>query len=188
MTVLLYNGTTRATSAEVTVAVGQVLTLNLTYDGVIPSNMNVAWVERKNSQNEFKRFSMNDGIFCVFNVDSLSIEIPVSGVYRIVRPSILSKYNLSVGVESTVGASSGDPDQSLSSVRSDKDVNGIYTTVTFTRSDSTTYKTSVLSGGTSPEYTTRTETYYEADGVTVSSTLVFTLVYTDGDLVSETLA
>lgn len=48
-------------------------------------------------------------------------------------------------------------------------------------------KTSSLSGGTPPEYTTQTIVLYEADGVTVTSTTVFTLAYSSGILISKTL-
>lgn len=76
--------------------------------------------------------------------------------------------------------------KNLSLVKSDKDSEGIYTTVTYKRSDGTIYATSVLSGGTSPQYTTRTLTFYETDGTTVKTTKVYTLSYDDdGDLISE---
>ena len=72
--------------------------------------------------------------------------------------------------------------------RSSKDANGIWTTVQYRRADNTLIRQSVLSGGTSPQYTTRTETVYAADGTTVLSTLVYTLTYTSGELTSEDLA
>lgn len=76
--------------------------------------------------------------------------------------------------------------ESLSLVKSDKDSEGIYTAVTYKRSDGTIYATSVLSGGTSPKYTNRTVTFYESNGTTVKSTKVYILSYdSDGDLVSE---
>lgn len=70
--------------------------------------------------------------------------------------------------------------------KSGKDSNGIFTTVEYKRLDGTLYARSVLSGGTSPQYTTRTITYYDSDGTTVLKTDVYNLIYdTDGDLVSE---
>lgn len=70
--------------------------------------------------------------------------------------------------------------------KSGKDANGIFTIVEYKRSDGTLYARSVLSGGTSPQYTTRTITYYAADGTTVIRTDPYTLVYdADGDLISE---
>lgn len=73
-------------------------------------------------------------------------------------------------------------------IKSNKDSNGISTTVTLKRSDGTIYMASVLSGGTSPQYTTRTETYYMADGVTVSATKTYARTYdSDGDLASEVI-
>lgn len=72
--------------------------------------------------------------------------------------------------------------------RSGKDSNGVFTTITYTRPDATVYQTSILSGGTSPQYTTRTVTWYAADGTTVVRTDVYTLAYdSDGDITSETL-
>lgn len=75
----------------------------------------------------------------------------------------------------------------LSVVKSGKDSEGIFTTVTYKRkSDNTIFAKSVLSGGTSPQYTTRTLTFYNADGITIKGTKIYTLSYdSDGDLVSE---
>lgn len=185
MTVLLYNGTHRAVSEEITVDVAQFMTVNLTYDGTMPEDVTLAWIERKNSENEFRRFSLSDGIDCVFNHESLSITIPIPGVYRFVRPTVDARYGISIGAEYDIGASAADPDQTISTTRSGKDGNGVYTTITFTRSDATVFKTSVLSGGTSPEYTTRTETFYAADGTTETNVIVYALTYDAGDLVSE---
>ena len=72
-------------------------------------------------------------------------------------------------------------------IKSGKDANGTFTTVTYRRkSDDSVCATSVLSGGTSPNYTTRTVTRYQTDGITVRSTTVYTLTYdADGLLVSE---
>ncbi len=76
----------------------------------------------------------------------------------------------------------------LSIARTNEDANGIFTTVSHYRPDSTLYKTSVLTGGTSPSYTTRTVTYYEEDGSTVKSTQVYALGYNgSGVLITETL-
>ncbi|MBS4172134.1 hypothetical protein [Bacillus sp. FJAT-49736] len=70
--------------------------------------------------------------------------------------------------------------------KSDKDIYGTYTTVEYIRPDGTLYAKSVLSGGTSPQYTTNTITYYKLDGKTVLSTDTIPLTYdSDGDLQSE---
>jgi len=67
------------------------------------------------------------------------------------------------------------------------DSNGIFTIVDYKRSDTTLHLNSTLSGGTSPNYVTDTWTYYELDGTTVSSTLVWTLGYdSNGNLISRT--
>lgn len=70
--------------------------------------------------------------------------------------------------------------------KSGKDSNGIFTTVQyFRKSDGTLAQKSVLSGGTSPQYTSETVTYYGSDGTTVVKTETFTLSYdSDGDLIS----
>lgn len=70
--------------------------------------------------------------------------------------------------------------------KSSKDSNGVFTTVEYKRSDSTIAIKSVLSGGTSPQYTTRTITYYATNGTTVLKTTTLTLSYdSDGELISE---
>jgi hypothetical protein len=70
--------------------------------------------------------------------------------------------------------------------KSGKDSNGIFTIVEYKRADGKLFARSVLSGGTSPQYTTRTITYYGSDGTTVLKTDVYNLIYdTDGDLISE---
>jgi hypothetical protein len=71
--------------------------------------------------------------------------------------------------------------------KTNKDANGIFTTVEHRRkSDNTLVRRSVLSGGTSPNYTTRTVTFYAANGTTVTRTDTFTLTYdSDGVLISE---
>lgn len=68
------------------------------------------------------------------------------------------------------------------------DDNGIATDVDLKRKDGTLILKSVLSGGTSPTYTTRTETYYEADGTTIKESIVYTLEYdSNGNLLSEVI-
>jgi hypothetical protein len=67
-----------------------------------------------------------------------------------------------------------------------KDANGVFTTVEYKRADNTLAIKSVLSGGTSPKYTTRTLTYYASNGTTVEKTVTRTLSYdADGVLTSE---
>lgn len=90
------------------------------------------------------------------------------------------------GLSAQIGILSDKVDD-LKTVKSSKDANGIFTTITYRRkSDDSLFATSVLSGGTSPNYTTRTVTYYELNGMTVRETLTYTLTYdTDGALVSE---
>lgn len=71
--------------------------------------------------------------------------------------------------------------------RSGKDSNNLYVTVKHKRPNGTVHRQSVLSGGVSPAYTTRTVTYYGADGVTAIATNVYALVYSGSDIISETL-
>jgi len=68
-------------------------------------------------------------------------------------------------------------------LKSNKDVNGMYTTIEWSDTNNIVRKRSVLSGGTSPEYTTRTETYYNASAI-----LIYTKVFTQQyDTASEWL-
>jgi hypothetical protein len=70
--------------------------------------------------------------------------------------------------------------------RTNKDAEGIYTTIEHKRQDGTLAIRSVLSGGTTPLYTTRTLTYYDTNGTTVLKTTTRTLTYdSDGVLASE---
>lgn len=71
--------------------------------------------------------------------------------------------------------------------RTNKDAEGVFTTVEYRRkSDNTLAARSVLSGGTSPQYTTRTVTFYAANGTTVVRTDTFTITYdVDGEWVGE---
>jgi hypothetical protein len=79
--------------------------------------------------------------------------------------------------------------QELSYELLNKDINDIYTTTIYYRPNSTIARMSVLSNGTSPNYTTRTESFYDITGTTVLSTAVYTLSYDlDGKLISEILS
>lgn len=71
--------------------------------------------------------------------------------------------------------------------KSNKDSNGVFTTVEIRRkATGVLYQRSVLSGGTSPNYTTRTVTWFASNGSTVTKTQTYTLSYdADGDLISE---
>ncbi|WP_306009336.1 hypothetical protein [Bacillus sp. MMSF_3328] len=75
----------------------------------------------------------------------------------------------------------------LRTAKSSKDANGIYTVVEYRRkTDNTLFARSTLSGGTAPQYTTRTITYYSTNGSTVLKTDSFTINYdSDGDWFSE---
>lgn len=80
------------------------------------------------------------------------------------------------------------PTITYSTYKSNQDVNGIYTTVTYKRADGTIYKVSQLSNAVDGNYTTQTVTYYQADGTTVDKTEVYTITYNaDGDVESEVL-
>lgn len=80
-----------------------------------------------------------------------------------------------------------DLDETVSLYRTNKDAFDIFTTIEWKRADGTLLKKSLLSGGTAPAYTTRTVTYYAANGSTVRRTYVYTLNYTGSDLTSEVL-
>lgn len=73
--------------------------------------------------------------------------------------------------------------------RTNKDSNDVYTTMSHYRHDNTLYIQEVLSGGTSPEYTTLTVTVYQDDGVTLVETFTFALAYdVSGNMISRTLS
>lgn len=75
-----------------------------------------------------------------------------------------------------------------STYKLNKDSNGIYTEVQFKRQNGTLIAKSVLSGGTSPNYTTRIETFYTTDGITADGTYTYTRSYdVDGNLTSEVM-
>lgn len=78
-------------------------------------------------------------------------------------------------------------EKNLSIIKSNKDAEGIFTTVTYKRkADNTTYCVSTLSGGSTPLYTTKTEQYFDAAGTNVINTITYTLAYDDdGNLISE---
>jgi len=70
--------------------------------------------------------------------------------------------------------------------RSGKDKNGIFTIVEYYRPNNTLARKTELSGGSSPNYTTRTITFYAEDGMTVTKTVTRTLIYDDdGDFLRE---
>lgn len=76
--------------------------------------------------------------------------------------------------------------QRLTVNRSGKDAEGVFTTVKYHRHDGTLFMDSTLSGGTSPEYTTRDVNWYARDGSTVLDSATYTLTYdADGDLTDE---
>lgn len=72
--------------------------------------------------------------------------------------------------------------------RSGRDSEGVWATIEWFRADDDTKAMkSVLSGGTSPKYTTRTVTEYAANGTTVVRTTAYTLSYdTNDELEDET--
>jgi hypothetical protein len=74
-------------------------------------------------------------------------------------------------------------------VRSGKDANGIFTTIEYHRVGGNLAIRSVLSGGASPTYTTRTVTEYDLDGTTAVRTTVYSLTYDAEQLLTtETVA
>lgn len=71
-------------------------------------------------------------------------------------------------------------------LRLNKDSEDIFTTIEYHRPGSTLAKRSVLSGGTTPRYTTRTVTYFALNGSTVIRTQVYNLTYdADNLLIGE---
>lgn len=77
-------------------------------------------------------------------------------------------------------------DQPLSTYRSNLDAMGIYTTTEYKTAAGDVRIRSVLSGGTSPEYETRTETRYHSDGE-IMEVRTWALSYYNGKLLNEVL-
>ncbi|MBN2796238.1 MAG: hypothetical protein JXR88_12580 [Clostridia bacterium] len=71
--------------------------------------------------------------------------------------------------------------------RLSKDANDIFTEIQYKRLDGSLFKRSILSGGISPQYTSRTVNYYAQDGITIIKSLSFNLIYTGDDLTSEVI-
>jgi len=70
--------------------------------------------------------------------------------------------------------------------RSNPDAYGNYLQVDYYRKNGTLFARSVLSGGTPPQYTTRTITIYDTDGTTVVDSYTFTITYdANGNPVDE---
>jgi hypothetical protein len=79
--------------------------------------------------------------------------------------------------------------KNYSTYKKNKDVNGIYTTYERYRLDGTLLMRSVISGGTSPKYTTRVETWYGANGTTITSSTTYNITYDSNmNFVSEVKA
>lgn len=72
--------------------------------------------------------------------------------------------------------------------RTGKDSEGVFTTIEWKREGGTLAKKSVLSGGTSPQYATRTVYYYALDGITITQTVIYDQYYdNDGDWTHEVI-
>lgn len=111
-------------------------------------------------------------------ISGLSVDSVTDEYLKQTGDNILPNFNAHLSDIATHG-------EIINTYRSGKDANGIYTTLEYKRLDSTLAKKSVLSGGTSPKYTTRTVTYYAANGTAVLATKVYAIVYTGDDLTSE---
>lgn len=90
------------------------------------------------------------------------------------------------GVTGFEAVRKGDEQTDFKTYKSGKDSEGIFTIIEYKRNDGTLLATSTLSGGTSPNYTTRTIKYYATNGTTLEKTTTRTLSYdSDGVLISE---
>lgn len=77
---------------------------------------------------------------------------------------------------------------SYSTYKLNPDSEGVFTEIHYKRPDSTLILKSILSGGTSPQYATRTEIEYEQNGTTIKDTRTYTIAYDeDGKVISEVL-
>jgi hypothetical protein len=97
---------------------------------------------------------------------------------------------LAQSVQDTLDSSTQfiDDTSAYSTVKSGIDSNGIYTVVQHKRPNGTLIEQSTLSGGIAPQYSTKTDIKYKADGVTVEYTKVYRLQFDQfGSVISETL-
>ena len=77
------------------------------------------------------------------------------------------------------------PSDSYQFERSNRDSNGIYTVISYKRTDNTLFRRSTLSNGVSPEYTLRTVEYFDESGADIINTVYYALQYENGELVRE---
>jgi hypothetical protein len=76
-----------------------------------------------------------------------------------------------------------------STYKTNADVNGLYTTVTYKRTNGTVYLVSTLSGGTSPNYTIMTWNFYNAAGTSIVLTHTWTFTYDgNGHILSQVVS
>lgn len=138
----------------------------------------------------------NPSVLFAIIQDSTGIAIPseaelpdfAMNFYAVINFSNESSFSLTVDASALVTLSELNERLTidLKLYRMNKDSEGVFTELQWKRADDTLAIKSVLSGGTSPKYTTRTETYYDEDGETVKRTKIYALAYDeDDDLISE---
>lgn len=94
--------------------------------------------------------------------------------------------NIENGIEKVTNDFADDAIHSTNKLN--KDSNGIFTEIRHLREDGTLILKSVVSGGVSPRYTTRTETKYAKNGTTIEWTKSYSLSYdVDDELISEVI-
>jgi len=152
--------------------------------------INLLWVDSSTSQNITQYWNGLAWVIC----GNMAVNIAIADAGNIITATdvegALQEIAGNVTTNTTNITNNSDQISVLSLdynvVSSDIDANDIFTQVQYLNG-STLYMQSNLSGGTSPSYTTDTWTYYESDGVTVTSTLVWTLGYdSNGNLISRT--
>ena len=121
-------------------------------------------------------------------VDKINVALSNTGVLTtLLTTDKSSSVNAINEIFNTVSTHLADT-TTYSTYKLNQDTNGIFTEVDYKRKDGTLILKSILSGGTSPKYATRTETCYGADGTTVTTTKVYTIAYNaSGDVISEVL-
>lgn len=120
--------------------------------------------------------------------DVENIDIPVKSVNKKTGDIELKAADITTENGQTIETQLADI-TTYSTYKLNKDENDIYTEIQHKRKDGKLIGKSILSGGTSPKYSIRTETYYKEDGITVDKTLAYTLLYdADDNLISEVLA
>ncbi|MGK0467160.1 hypothetical protein [Clostridium sp.] len=142
--------------------------------------------ENYNVEDQNGNMDILDAQIKIVDNKASNVTVPVTKVNNKIGDVVLNAAD--VGAVSTGDFTSHLANNSTySTYKLNVDANGIFTEIQYKRQDSTLILKSILSGGISSLYTTRTETEYLADGITVKATRVYNITYMDDKITSEVL-